>query len=118
MARSSKALDAYEARVTEDYLVAQLDYRQTADSFAKWKRRMEDGDMLYRGELRGLFKDDENIPEIPFVANQFKNALHDISRLCAEARGTVKFVARGAKDSDLRAAEMQESVNEGYWASG
>ena len=49
MARSSKALDAYEARVTEDYLVAQLDYRQTADSFAKWKRRMEDGDMLYRG---------------------------------------------------------------------
>ena len=116
MARSSKALDAYEARVTEDYLVAQLDYRQTADSFARWKRRMEDGDMLYQGDLRGLFPNDENIPEIPFVANQFKNALHDISRLASEARGTVKFVARGAKDSDLRAAEMQEAINEGYWA--
>ena len=113
----SKALRVYKKRVTEQYIVDQVNYHYDSESFRDHKDRMERGDSLYRGNLRGLFPDETALPDISLVENKFKNALHDISRLSSEGRGAVKFIPRGDKDRDMKGARIRESITEGYWVT-
>lgn len=111
----SKAERIAAQRVTEDYLLAQVNYRGETEAFRDHKDRMLAGDSLYRGALNDLFPSEQGVPDIPYVENKFKNALHDISRLASEGRGSVKFIPAGDKDRDMKQARVRESINEGYW---
>lgn len=115
MAKSSKAINVERSRVDEDYILNQFNYHYDSENFRQRLDRMESGDQLYRGELSGLFPEDNTLPDIPFVENKFKNALHDIARLAAEGRGAVKAIPRGDRDRDMKGARRLESINEGYW---
>ena len=115
MAKKNAALAAYEARVDEDYILDQLDYHQDSDSFRDRLQRLEDGDKLYNGQLDQLFPDDKNIPEVPYIENKYKNALHDMARLASEGRGTVRFMQMGDKAKDTEEAQLKQAVAEGYW---
>ena len=115
MAKLSKAEQVYRERVTEQYILSQVNYFFDSESFSDHKRAMEDGDRLYMGDLAGLFPDETSLPAKSLVENKFKNALHDISRLASEGRGMVKFVQRGDTNKAMKQARVSESINEGYW---
>lgn len=115
MASKPKALEIYEGRITEEYLVAQVDYHYDPEYYRDHKNRMSQGDMLYRGDLAGLFPEETKLPNIPYVENKFKNALHDIARLSSEGKGSAKFIPEGDRDKDMRRARVRESIVEGYW---
>lgn len=115
MARLSKAEKVAAQRVTEEYLLAQTIYHRSSESFRDHKDRIIDGDRLYQGSLNELFPSEQDVPDVPYVENKFKNALHDISRLASEGRGSVKFIPTGDKDKDMKQARIRESINEGYW---
>ncbi len=115
MARENKAAKLGRERVTEQYILTQVNYHYDNEGFRDWKDRMESGDSLYKGQLNALFPDENALPEISLVENKFKNALHDISRLASEGKGSVKFIQEGDKDIDLKRTLVRESINEGYW---
>ena len=114
-AEQTKAERIEASRITEDYLLAQVNYNSSSESFRDHNERVIAGDALYRGQLNELFPTEQGIPDIPYVENKFKNALHDISRLASEGRGSVKFIPAGDKDKDMKQARIRESINEGYW---
>jgi len=111
----SKALKVYKNRVTEQYILDQVLYHFDSESFSDHKRRVEDGDRLYKGDLAGLFPDEQALPDTPLVENKFKNAIHDCARLAAEGRGLVKAIPRGDRDRDMKGARVAEAIDEGYW---
>jgi len=115
MVDQSLAEKVAHQRVNEDYILAQVHYHMQSESFSDHKERMLAGDRLYLGNLNELFPSEQGVPDIPYVENKFKNALHDISRLASEGKGAVKAISRGDKEKDMRAAEVRESINEGYW---
>ena len=115
MANQSKAEKIAHQRVNEQYLLAQVNYHYQSETFRDHKDRTLAGDRLYRGALNELFPSEQNVPDIPYVENKFKNALHDITRLASEGRGAVKFIPEGDKDRDMKRARVRESINEGYW---
>ena len=98
MPRTPKVVKVAGERVTEDYILTQVNYHYDSESFRMHKDRMQDGDRLYRGALNELFPDENALPDIPYVENKFKNALHDIARLASEGRGAIKFIQAGDKD--------------------
>jgi hypothetical protein len=101
--------------VTEEYILTQFNYHYDSQMFREWKDRMEQGDRLYQGDLAGLFPNENALPDIPYVENKFKNALHDLARLASEGRGAVKFFAEGDRDRDMKRARLREAINSGYW---
>lgn len=115
MVDQSLAEKVVAGRVNEDYILAQVHYHMQSESFQDHKDRMLAGDRLYLGNLGELFPGESGLPDVPYVENKFKNALHDIARLASEGRGMVKAIPRGDRDKDMKQAQVYESINEGYW---
>lgn len=107
-----EVLAAYEGRITEDYIVSQVNGFRQQKSHTDHKREISDFDKAYGGDLTSLFPDETSLPNVPLVENRLKNATHDIARLSAEARGVPIFMKEkegkeGAKKSALRGVIAQ-----------
>jgi hypothetical protein len=108
-------LKIYEGRISEDFLLQQFEYHTGRESYRDQKDKLQRGDLLYDGDLRGLFTDESSLPEVPLTENKFKNALHDFSRLACNGRGMARSIARGDRDRDDIAARVRESIYDTYW---
>lgn len=111
----NKALQVYKTRLTEDYILDQLDQITRSDSFRDHKDRISRNIEVYNGNITALFPDETALPDEPLVENKFKNALHDMSSLAAEARGMPKFLPRGDSVDDLVEARIRESIADTLW---
>src|SRR6266545_5012102 len=110
-----KTLTDWESRLTEDYLINQVEVFRTGDSYQNHKASIEKLDKLYRGELTSLFPNDDTLPEEPLVDNTFKRAIHDIARLAGEAKGMPVFYLQGDSDAEKTKAFVRNSIAQTEW---
>lgn len=108
----NEVLTTYSGRLTEDYIIAQVNGFREQKSHTDHKREINDFDLAYGGDLTTLFPDETSLPNLPLVENRLKNATHDIARLASEARGTPIFMKEkegkeGQKKAQLRAVIAQ-----------
>jgi hypothetical protein len=113
-----KTLKDWESRLTEDYIIQQVETFRQSDSYQNHKSSIEKLDRLYRGELTSLFPNDDTLPEEPLVDNTFKRAIHDISRLAGEARGMPVFYLQGDSETEKKKAFIRNSIAQTEWEEG
>ena len=115
---SANPIDIYAGRITEEFILQQVDYHIKGDMWTDIKQRTEAMDWLYAGHLTELFPDETALPDILLTENKFKNSLHDSTRLAKEGRGMPRSVPRGDKDTDRDDARVRESIFSTYWTVG
>lgn len=108
----------YEVRMTEDFLLNQVNGYFDAENWQDIKHRLSINDSLYRGDFTGLFPDETALPHEPLVENKLKNAIHDLARLSSEGRGTPRFPVRGESVTEQVKARIREGVSETIWQMG
>lgn len=108
----------YDGRLTEEYVVSQVNGFFTADTHIAHHKRISDYDALYQGDLSALFPNETALPKEPLVANKVKNATHDLARLSNEAQGAPAFMREGDKEKDQKAAAIREVIAETLWRQG
>ena len=108
----------YTGRVTEDYIISQIEGFRTNENYLEHKRRLRDFDKLYRGDLNGLFPEESALPDDPLVENKIKNATHDLARLASEAKGTHVFMKDGEGTEANKRAAIRASVADTIWHMG
>lgn len=107
-----------EVRMTEDFLLTQISGYFEAENWQNIKSRLSVADQLYRGDFRGLFPNESALPVEPLVENKMKNALHDISRLAAEGKGTPRFPVRGESVTEAQKSRIREAITDTIWQLG
>jgi hypothetical protein len=108
----------YDGRITEEFIIQQVNYHVKGDQWQDIKTRTESMDKLYAGHLAELFPEESALPDIMLVENKFKNSLHDSTRLAKEGRGMPRAVPRGDKDKDRDDAKVREAILSTYWVVG
>ncbi len=109
---------AYEGRLTEDYIINQINGVTHTDSHQNHKNRLADFFRLYRGELNSLFPEEAALGNMPVVENKVKNAVHDVSRLAREAKGTPVFLKRGEGDKAVKGSAIRAAIANTVWQMG
>lgn len=106
---------AYEGRLTEDYLVNQVNGYRGQTSHTDHKREIQDFDDAYDGNLQKLFPDETGLPDTPLVENRLKNATHDIARLASEAQGTPIFAKQKEGKKGSEEAQVRGVIAQTLW---
>jgi hypothetical protein len=115
---SSDPLKTRESRITEDYLVAQIDGFRGQDSHTNHKTRIESYDQLYWGNFSKLFPGESGLSGQPLVENKLKNATHDLARLASEAKGSPVFMKEGEGKTKQQRAAIRASIASTIWTMG
>lgn len=112
-------LKAVEERLwgTGEYMARQYTGRVQMKLISEWHNRIADSDLLYSGNLTTRYPD-MDLPKDALVENKFKNAIHDMSRLSAEARPLPVFMRRGDSDKEATKALIRSSVVDTIWEMG
>ena len=108
----------YHGRVTEDYIISQIEGFRTNENYLDHKRRIREFDQLYRGDLNGLFPEESAMPDDPLVENKVKNATHDLARLASEAKGAHVFLKDGEGMQATKRAAVRSSIADTIWQMG
>ena len=111
----SKVQEVYQSRITEDYLVSQVNSYRATDSHLKHKTRINEFDKLYQGDFSALFPKETAISKDPLVENKAKNATHDLARLASEARGAAVFMRDGEGKAALKRTAVRAAIAETIW---
>lgn len=109
------AMDVKASRITEDYIISQIDGFRNQDSFLDHKRRIDNFDKLYRGDFAGLFPDESALSDDPLVENKVKNATHDLARLASEAKAAHVFMKEGESQAASKRAVMRSAIADTIW---
>jgi len=115
---SASPIEMYQGRLTEEFILQQVNYHVNNDHIDDIKRRQEEMDKLYAGHIKELFPDETSLPDVMLVENKFKNSLHDSTRLAKEGRGLPRAVPRGDRDKDRDDAKVREAILSTYWVVG
>ncbi len=110
--------DIYMGRITEDYLIWQINAARKNVNWSNHKKALRDFDTLYAGDLSALFPADVTIPAIPLVENKLKNATHDLARLASDAAGTPVFMRQGESQKASTEAALRASITDTLWEMG
>ena len=103
MPSQPEVFGAYDSRITEDYILSQVNGFRELKSHQEHKREIQDFDQAYDGDLTSLFPDETSLPNVPLVENRLKNATHDIARLASESWGTPIFMKeKESKEGDKK----------------
>lgn len=108
----------YMGRITEDYILSQIEGFRQNENYLDHKRRINDFDKLYRGDLNGLFPEESALPDSPLVENKIKNATHDLARLASEAKGAHVFMKDGESLAATKRASVRASIADTIWQMG
>jgi hypothetical protein len=103
------------SRINEDYLVSQIEVSREADSHRAHKARIEQFDLLYRGDLSAMFPEETALPKEPLVENKIKNATHDLARLSSEAKGAHVFMRDGESSEALKRGTVRSAIADTIW---
>jgi hypothetical protein len=104
----------YGGRITEDYLLSQLQVTIYSDNFNDHKDRIDKTTELYQGHYNMVYPDGQADDEI-LVENRIKTDIHDISRLANEPKASLTFVSRGSKKDDAKESEIRASIAATIW---
>lgn len=104
----------YRGRITEQYLLQQLNTSIYSESFDEFKRRIDKTTELYKGRYNMVYPNGETDDEI-LVENRIKTDIHDISRLANEPKASISFIARGSKKDDAKESEIRTSIAQTIW---
>src|SRR3990167_2968956 len=94
MSLGTQTVEQYTGRINADYISYQVDSFRQAERHKDHKKRINDNDDVYAGNLTKLFPEDD-LPETPLVENSFKRSLHDLARLSSEAKPMPVWMVRG-----------------------
>lgn len=108
----------YMGRITEDYLISQIEGFRRNENYLDHKRRIDEFDRLYRGDLNGLFPEESALPDDPLVENKVKNATHDLARLASEAKGAHVFMREGEGRKAVEKAAKRSAIADTIWTMG
>jgi len=114
----AKAKDLYASRITEEYLVSQVNSLRGSDSHQEHKQRVQKFDKLYAGDFSALFPNETSLPAEPLVENKIKNAAHDLARLSNEAKGTPVFTRQGESAEAQKKAAVRSVIADTLWRMG
>lgn len=95
-----------QARINEDYLVAQINGFRKQWSHTMHKTALQDFDSIYRGDVKSLFPDEDEVPDKLLIENKLKNATHDLARLASDARGVASFM----RDTDNKTGKARQQM--------
>lgn len=111
-------LKAVEERLyAGEYMARSYMSRVQAKFYSDWHKRIQDSDLLYSGDLTARYPE-LDLPKTPLVENKFKNAIHDMSRLAAEARPLPVFMKKGDSDRATTEALVRASIVDTIWEMG
>lgn len=115
---SADVKKVYEGRVTEDYLVNQINSSLKVESYQAWHNKVVDFDRLYDGDFSSLFPNETSIPDMPLVENKLKNATHDLARLASEANGAPIFMRQKETKTAQAEAAVRSVIADTLWKMG
>lgn len=108
----------YESRITEDYLVSQVNGFRESETYLQHKKRIDDFDALYKGRFADIFPEESALPDEPLIENKLKNATHDLARLASEAKGAHVFMKEGESQAAGKRAAVRAAVADTLWHMG
>lgn len=108
-------MTTYSGRLTEDYIISQVNGFREQKSHTDHKREINDFDKAYSGDLTSLFPDESSLPNVPLVENRLKNSTHDIARLASEAKGTPLFMKEKEGKEGQKKASVRGVIAQTIW---
>jgi len=117
MSLGSRTVKDYSGRINGEYISNQVLSMRASERHNDHKKRINDGDSLYAGDLRALFPE-QDLPSVPYVENKYKNALHDLARLSAEAKPMPVWMVKGSQVKETVKARIREQIALTIWEMG
>ena len=112
------AYDVKETRITEAYLVNQVNGFRGMKTHQDHKQQLQTYDTLYGGNFSKLFPGESGLSEMPLVENKIKNATHDLARLSNEAKGSAVFMKEGESQAAKTRAKVRAAIAHTIWKMG
>lgn len=104
----------YTGRITEQYLLNQLNTSIYSETFQQSKARIDKTTELYKGRYNMVYPNGETDDEI-LVENRIKTDIHDISRLANEPKASITFIKRGSRKDDAKESEIRTNIATTIW---
>lgn len=105
-------------RISESYLVTQINGFRQMQSHQDHKKELLDFDELLDGNFSRLFPGESGLTNEPVVENKLKNAVGDIARLANEAKGMAVFMKEGESQSAKKRAKVRSAIAQTIWKMG